>query len=72
MNEPPASASRYRHQPVCGACGAGVDRRRQRARLTNPHTGEVKMANFETIFRIPSSHILKAKFHSYGGGVPES
>jgi hypothetical protein len=34
--------------------------------------GEVKMASFETIFRIPSSHVLKAKFHSYGAGVPES
>jgi hypothetical protein len=30
------------------------------------------MASFETIFRIPASHILKTKFHSYGGGVPES
>ena len=30
------------------------------------------MASFETIFRIPSSHVLKAKFHSYGAGVPES
>src|ERR1700733_12599385 len=34
--------------------------------------GRSKMASFETIFRIPSSHVLKAKFHSYGGGVPES
>jgi hypothetical protein len=30
------------------------------------------MPSFETIFKIPSSHILKTKFHSYGGGVPES
>ena len=30
------------------------------------------MASLETIFRIPSSHVLKAKFHSYGAGVPES
>ena len=30
------------------------------------------MASFETIFRIPSSHVFKAKFHSYGAGVPES
>lgn len=30
------------------------------------------MASFETIYRIPSSHILKTKFHTYGGGVPES
>jgi hypothetical protein len=30
------------------------------------------MPSFETIFRIPSSHILKTKFHSYGGGVPET
>ena len=30
------------------------------------------MASFETIFRIPSSHVLKTKSHSYGGGVPEN
>jgi hypothetical protein len=30
------------------------------------------MASFETIYRIPSSHVLKTKFHSYGGGVPDS
>jgi hypothetical protein len=30
------------------------------------------MPSFETIFKIPSSQILKTKFHSYGGGVPES
>ena len=30
------------------------------------------MPSFETIFRIPSSHVLRTKFHSYGGGVPES
>ena len=30
------------------------------------------MASFETIFRIPSSHVLKTRFHSYGGGVPEN
>ena len=34
--------------------------------------GRSKMASFETIFRIPSSHVLRAKFHSYGAGVPES
>jgi hypothetical protein len=27
---------------------------------------------FETIYRIPPSHILKTKFHSFGGGVPDS
>jgi hypothetical protein len=30
------------------------------------------MASFEEMFRIPRSHVLKAKFHSYGGEVPES
>ena len=30
------------------------------------------MASFETIYRIPSSHVLKTKFHSDGGGVPDS
>jgi len=30
------------------------------------------MARFETLFRIPSTHFLKTKFHSYGGGVPET
>jgi hypothetical protein len=37
----PAIIDGYRHQPVRGPCGAGADRRRQRVRLTNPHTGEV-------------------------------
>ena len=45
---------------------------RRRARPTRTHMEKVKMASFETIFRIPSSHVLKAKFHSYGAGVPES
>jgi hypothetical protein len=40
--------------------------------LTNSHTEEGKMASFETIYRIPSSHVLKTKFHSYGEGVPDS
>jgi hypothetical protein len=67
---PPSSTGGYRHQPARGAYGAGADRRRRRARPTYTHMGEVKMASFETIFRIPSSHVLKAKFHSYGAGCP--
>jgi hypothetical protein len=67
-----SSTGGYRYQPARGAYGAGADRRRRRARPTYTHMGEVKMASFETIFRIPSSHVLKAKFHSYGAGVPES
>ncbi len=30
------------------------------------------MASFEKIFRIPSEHSLKIKFHSYGGNRPET
>jgi hypothetical protein len=29
------------------------------------------MASFEAAFRIPSAHVLKIKFHSYGGNRPE-
>jgi hypothetical protein len=68
---PPSSTGGYRHQPARGAYGAGADRCSP-ASAPNHHKGEVKMASFETIFRIPSSHVLKAKFHSYGAGVPES
>jgi hypothetical protein len=46
--------------------------RRRGARPPTHIWEKLKMASFETIFRIPSSHVLKAKFHSYGGGVPES
>jgi hypothetical protein len=28
------------------------------------------MVSFETIYRIPPSHVLKTRFHSYGDGVP--
>jgi hypothetical protein len=67
----PSSTGGYRHRPARGAYGAGAGRRSP-ASAPNHHKGEVKMASFETIFRIPSSHVLKAKFHSYGAGVPES
>jgi hypothetical protein len=30
------------------------------------------MASFETIYRIPSSHVLRTESHSYGDGVPDS
>lgn len=30
------------------------------------------MASFEMIYRIRPSHVLKTKFHSYGGGMPDS
>ena len=69
---PPSSTGGYRHQPARGAYGAGADRRSPTGERAQSHKGEVKMASFETIFRIPSSHILQTKFHSYGGGVPES
>jgi hypothetical protein len=45
---------------------------RRRARPPTHIWEKLKMASFETIFRIPSSHVLKAKFHSYGAGVRES
>jgi hypothetical protein len=55
---PPVSARRMR-------------RPGERASLTRIQGGG-KWKSFETIYRIPSSHILKTKFHSYGGGVPDS
>ena len=67
---PPSSTGGYRHQRARGAYGAGADRRPPSSAPN--YMGEVKMTSFETIFRIPSSHVLKAKFHSYGAGVPES
>jgi hypothetical protein len=30
------------------------------------------MPSFEQMYRIQPSHVLKIKFHSYGGGVPDS
>jgi hypothetical protein len=30
------------------------------------------MASFETIYRIPSSHVLRTESHSRIGGVPDS
>jgi len=43
-----------------------------RARLTDSHAERGKLESFETIYRIPPSHTLRTKFHSYGGGVPDS
>jgi hypothetical protein len=37
-----------------------------------PTGGEGEMASFETIFGIPPAHVLRTKYHSSGGGRPDS
>jgi hypothetical protein len=38
---------------------------------SKPTYGRGEMTRFEKIFRIPSSHVLETKFHSYGSGLPD-